>query len=651
MSNFVEAISAHWGFSALFGVLLVSFALFFVLPAVRLMSQLRKFNRQLAELRKSKANPKQLRVGNARLQHLWDEYCETLHLPAAGINSRTGLAIGAMHRATVPAELVFNSLSVFEGRINAEFFKHLPGLLTGIGIIGTFLGLINGLDNSSAPGILPDQDRLIASVREAFFVSATAIVLAMLVTFLEKVVINFLHGQVERTCHGIDALYSAGAGEEYLARLVAATEVSATQAQILKDALIDDLGRILNEISQKQITAAAAQQAALQEGLIAAIDQGMRPISQGFDQFRSQQGGQITQGLQDSMAVFVDRLEEMLGGQVGQARDLQMQTLNALEASVRAFQSMAAQVGAAGENATSAITVQLSKAVEDMVGRQTQMNETMRSFVDELHATMTSTQHEATGQMATLLQDLGRSVHGVVDALRSDARTASEVQGRHAEQLSEQARETLAKLASEVGNQTGAIKDATIAMRSVVSELSSSVERNIGRMSEGASEMHRAAEQFTGSGKAMAGVFDSSVQLSQELTRTASVLTAATSDVQTIVSDYRSARLAFQSVVETLHQTVDTAKRDASMTSDLTTRLERAAEKLIEAQTRADGYLDNLNGALIEAHSLFSNQLLETVRRTNTDAHEHLSKATGMLASTIAELDGTVLDFRRQPAL
>ena len=106
-------------------------------------------------------------------------------------------------------------------------------------------------------------------------------------------------------------------------------------------------------------------------------------------------------------------------------------------------------------------------------------------------------------------------------------------------------------------------------MRSAIAELSSSVDRNVGRMSEGAIEMHRAAEQFTGSGKAISNVFDQSASLSIELTRAATVLSGATQDVQTIVTDYRKARETFQTVVETLHQTVQSAKRDASLTSDL----------------------------------------------------------------------------------
>ena len=147
---------------------------------------------------------------------------------------------------------------------------------------------------------------LIGAVKEAFYVSAGAIVLAMAVTFVEKVIVSGLHRAVEQLCQEIDALFSSGAGEEYLSRLVRASEESAAQARILKDALVGELSAILERLNQQQIEAASRQQAELGRHLMTAIDQGIaRPLSemaQGFGQLRTQQGDQLARGLQDSMA-------------------------------------------------------------------------------------------------------------------------------------------------------------------------------------------------------------------------------------------------------------------------------------------------------------------------------------------------------------
>lgn len=45
-------------------------------------------------------------------------------------------------RATVPAETFFTEQALVDTPLRTEFFKHVPGILTGIGIIGTFYGLL-----------------------------------------------------------------------------------------------------------------------------------------------------------------------------------------------------------------------------------------------------------------------------------------------------------------------------------------------------------------------------------------------------------------------------------------------------------------------------------------------------------------------------
>jgi len=83
--------------------------------------------------------------------------------------------------------------------------------------------------------------------KEAFYASAVAIGAAMLITFVEKRELNRRYKQVKQLAQASDALYEAGAGEEYLARLVKAAEESATQTKQLK--------QILTDLSNSQIEA------------------------------------------------------------------------------------------------------------------------------------------------------------------------------------------------------------------------------------------------------------------------------------------------------------------------------------------------------------------------------------------------------------
>jgi hypothetical protein len=97
-----------------------------------------------------------------------------------------------------------------------DFVRHLPGVLTGLGIIGTFAGLLDGLSqfnpsttSTAVAGLKP----LLDGVSHAFIASATAIGCAMIVLFIEKLVLALFYGKVRLVkCRRPEA-------GEYLARL------------------------------------------------------------------------------------------------------------------------------------------------------------------------------------------------------------------------------------------------------------------------------------------------------------------------------------------------------------------------------------------------------------------------------------------------
>jgi hypothetical protein len=634
---------------------LISFALVFVTVFILRWFSLRSILKSLIatvrQLKKSpKTSPRSVKLSDKRLQHLWSQYVNTLHLPADAVDPASGMEAPARYRATLPAEGIFSSQSVYEGRIHTEFFKHLPGLLTGLGIIGTFVGLIFGLGDAMRGGKL-NEVILINAVKEAFKFSASAIVIAMLITFVEKMIVAGLHRTVEELCQEIDALYVGGAGEEYLSRLARASEDSASNAGILKDELVDRLAVILERLSANQIAASARQQAELQQQLVSAIDSGLKAplgqIAQGLGQFRSDQGEQLNQSLQDSMSAFADKLNELLGGQVGQAKELQLQTLQALEKAVVAFQGMATQVGSAGESATSAMSSKLTSTLDEMATRQTQMSDAMRAMIDEMRSSIKSTQADTSANAGVLMAQLGQQVHAVTQALQSEAQNARVEQKGHMAELATHTRQATDELLTGVRAQTMAIEQATNGMRNAVADLTSAVARNIEQVGQGAAQMQQAAERFAGAGRTVTDIFDQSKAVTMDLATAATTLARSSTDIQSVFADYRNARDGFAGLVAGLEQTIATAKRDAGMTSELVGRLQQAATVMGEAQRSANEYMGGVTDALTNAHATFSTQMLKTVSATTSSAHEQLAHATQMITETVHELDGALGDIRR----
>jgi hypothetical protein len=217
------------------------------------------------------------------LSHLWEEYSDTLHqVTRAGDGPETFAQV----RATVPAEMFFTRDALVDGRLFDDFTRHLPGVLTGLGIIGTFAGLLEGLsrfDATNSATAVAGLKSLLDGVAHAFTTSAIAIGCAMLVVFISKFALAIFYQQVESLNHHIDALYATGAGEEYLSRLVHSSEKSDARAADLKRGLVEEFAQLLNTLSDRQIAANAQNTQALGRYVAEALKSSLAKLARSMD--------------------------------------------------------------------------------------------------------------------------------------------------------------------------------------------------------------------------------------------------------------------------------------------------------------------------------------------------------------------------------
>jgi hypothetical protein len=309
----------HWGAGVLMVITFLSFIGFFWAPGLKLGSELSRAEKALTALKKQGqvidlAQVEKRAMVSRGLRHCWIEFRDTLH------GQKTLTAAGSMEvsrwRATATAGGFFTESALVDTRLRTEFFRHLPGILTGLGIIGTFSGLILGLQDfrvtDDANTVRNSLQGLLHAVGSAFVVSAAAITLAMVVTFIEKVIVSKRYADVERLCGLLDGLFDSGAGEEYLARVVEATETSATQAMHLKEALVTDLKSILTDLTERQMATMTAGNAQLAERITTTLTESLRvpleEISGAVRNVSSQQGEAVNRLLTDVLASFATRM-------------------------------------------------------------------------------------------------------------------------------------------------------------------------------------------------------------------------------------------------------------------------------------------------------------------------------------------------------
>lgn len=186
------------------------------------------------------------------LEKAWKDFAKTLHSQTGVIN---GVKRNRKYRLTVPVSTHFSAATVIDRNLGVEYFKHLPGLLTGIGIIGTFSGLLFGLshfDASSVDKLNESITLLISGVRDAFYASAAAIGAAIVITHWEKALYRKNLAALDDLTDALNSLFEPGVGEEYLATLVQHSSHSNSHVRDLKDELLQAMLPVIKQLESVQ---------------------------------------------------------------------------------------------------------------------------------------------------------------------------------------------------------------------------------------------------------------------------------------------------------------------------------------------------------------------------------------------------------------
>lgn len=220
----------------LIGTLLVLFAGLYAVPALGLASRLRAAA-DAAAMPAGDAQPARTLAavdlaleGDPALRAAWLEYRGQVRRGEAA----AGQGPAAGWHALAGAARFFDLQALTHARLRLDVFRNLPGLLTGLGIVGTFMGLIAGLRNfrpgSADAAAQRSMESLLTGVMEAFVVTAVAMAAAVLVTLLEKLLMSLLALRVDAFVLRLDdAFPPRPAADEpaWVARVLQAFDASA----------------------------------------------------------------------------------------------------------------------------------------------------------------------------------------------------------------------------------------------------------------------------------------------------------------------------------------------------------------------------------------------------------------------------------------
>lgn len=279
-------------------------------------------------------------------------------------------------RITVEAENYF-TVSVLLSGLKNDFWKNLAGIFTGIGILGTFIGLtfgVGGIDTQSMNGLQQGISQLLGGTKTAFITSIAGICFAIAFNWSYSTLMKSVYTDTDALCKALNEAFPLVTTESLL---VMQLEESQEQGATLKN-LSGDLGNIMGETLMNV-------QAALEQS----IDTNFKPL---FDELLTTMKALNNGG----MSAIADSLNEGAGKEIASFA----KTLTGMEQGMKEIMEQARIANEASMN-------QLRQSIEELTDK---MNATISSSVTANSEGAAKNQEILT----QLMEDISTKMTGIV---------------------------------------------------------------------------------------------------------------------------------------------------------------------------------------------------------------------------------------------
>ncbi|MGK3114621.1 type I Zorya anti-phage system protein ZorA1 [Candidatus Pantoea formicae] len=689
----------------------ICFFIFYLIRVFRIIFGLRRYTQSIITIKENQPESQLEHLKRLfqqpELKHAWSEFEESLH-PQRELENGEEKIVRV--RATAPSASFFSEQQLVDIPLNTEFFKHLPGILTGVGIIGTFYGLMIGLshfDPSTPEQVTSSVNNLLHDVLYAFLGSAIAIFASILVTWLEKLSIAKCYKYLEKFTAALDSLYESGVGEEYLASLVKSSNESATQARHLKESLVTDLRDMLLQLAESQKVDNERLAATLSttyresgqqfaEQVSGAIENSLKSpldkIAGAVQTASGDQSGMVQNMLQDVLTAFMAKLDTTFGQQFTSLNDMMGRTVGAIQTMQTGFaallqdmrqvsddsrqgsaqlieqllsemksgqqalqagmndmltslQASVAKIGAEGEGAGERMARQLEKMFADSEAREKAQSEHMAAFIEAIQNSVQQGQSATMEKMAASVESLGEQLGSLFGQIDKGQQQISANQQANQQSLHEQTQRVM----SEVDDQIKQLIDTVASQHQGTTEtlrlLAEQTNRQIQDMQNGADKMRLAAERFEHAGDRVSEANHLTADVLNKAQSAGSSLSLATSELTSVVADYRNNREAVSKSIAMLELLAANTQSEQTTRNQFIADLQLHGERLQSYNREAQAFMENVSDVLGKGFEDFSEGVLRSLDKTLGKLDVEMAKASTLLAGSVEQIGESVSEL------
>ena len=314
---------------------------------------------------------------------------------------------------------VVSTSNVWLLNIKFNFFTAVPSILTGLGIIGTFIGIVASLRHDpNIAGIAGiNIEAFLSGLWLSFATSIVGLLLAVLFTLLEKVMIDRAEHLFDELIREIDRVFKRKAEQQYLANINSKLD---EQSHVMKTMAAEIGDKVVSGVAKLDVLQ-------LSEGIKQGIDVGLHDFVDNLHKFNDSQKSQ-----QESFQKILEQ-SKLLSSNMEKWNNSLSSRCVELDRASEKFSQAVDSIGETGENVLEAAQ-KCSDNVENALEVANNFRQEIKGFFEgisdlnsKIQNALTNTHRELDAHLSKAIAKIGGGIEGFKDAAEKVEKLLSQV--------------------------------------------------------------------------------------------------------------------------------------------------------------------------------------------------------------------------------
>lgn len=573
------------------------------------------------------------------IKGIWRKYQRTL----ISIPGKDGLE----KYSTVESESYFSVAAFTEG-MKGGLWSGLAGTFTGIGILGTFIGLtigLAGVDTSSTGALSSSISGLLGGMSTAFVTSIFGIVSAIVFGVWHSQNMKRFGDAVSRFTDALDQVFIRKSVEEILLEELAESRAQrAAMEQLSTDMAIsicDHLPDVLDQLAEKMDSAMKGN-----------LDTMLVGLSERQDK-QTEQLMQISSNTSSLVSGGFDQLGDVLKKGVGQGAEELGNSLKNLSSDIA---SLAEGIRDILDRSTKASSEANQKTLDALNEAISKMNETMEGMANK----QTEETDKNIQRMTALMEEMKTTMKDIFDKMAASAKEQRAEIDKIAKDSADQTKENLGVINASVKELMAGIANQMQQMQSMVDTHEKHMQETLDQMRQAVSSsgnvVNAAGKTVEAAGKTAKVFVEAADDVSMKLKTAAEPLQKAAEPLQLAAASLDSGVQALaQSMTKQQAESKSIADSMQKISDDYMESSRYVKSALEETRNSWTAYEDRFKGVSGELEKAFA-QLDKGMQKYNEVTNEGLiaklkkfdetiSTAVSTLAGVTEEVNDNIADL------